>query len=185
MSSISGGTDASQQIIETARALARTGSRVILVDATPIGDDIAIAMGIPDAPGLHHLLSRSANLEDAVRRDPQTSLHLISGGSETGQIQTIDPANLAQLVEALEATYDRVVYFCGPSEAKLLIIQPCQGIPSLVLSADVTSTQANAMRLVETILNGIYVQPDVTLLAANITTGWSLPQIPGWKRAAA
>ena len=185
MSSVSGGDDSTQQIIETARALARTGSRTILVDATPIGDDLAIAMDSPQAPGLHHLLSRNARLEDAVRRDPNSSLHLISGGSETGQIQAIDSSNLAQLVEALETAYDHVVFYCGPAEAKSLITQPCLTKPCLVLVADMTSTQDNIMWLADAILSGLAVQPSVTVLKSSITTGWTLPHIPGWKRAAA
>lgn len=185
MSSISGGAESAQQTIETARALARSGARIILVDATPIGDNIAIAMDMPNTPGLHHLLSRSASLEDAVRRDPETSLHLISGGSETGQLQAIDPASLAQLVEALEGAYDQVMYYCDPAEAKSLIMQSCQSEPSLVLVADTTSTHDNAKWLADTILAEIPDLPSVTLLKANATPGWSLPQMPGWKRAAA
>jgi MinD-like ATPase involved in chromosome partitioning or flagellar assembly len=155
------------------------------VDASPVGDDIAITMNIPDAPGLHNLLSRSASLEDAVRRDPNSSLHLISGGSETGQIQAIDSSNLAQLVEALETAYDKIVFYCGPAEAKSLITQPCQTEPWLVLVADMTSTQDNIMWLADAILAGLHAQPAVAILKANIITGWSLPQLPGWKRAAA
>ena len=185
MSSVSGGDESTQQIIDTARALVRAGTRTILVDASPIGDDIAITMNIPDAPGLHNVLSRSASLEDAVRRDPNSSLHLISGGSETGQIQAIDSSNLAQLVEALETAYDQIVFYCGPAEAKLLISQPCQTEPWLVLVADMTSTQDNIMWLADAILAGLHTQPVVAVLKANIITGWSLPQLPGWKRAAA
>jgi hypothetical protein len=97
----------------------------------------------------------------------------------------IDSSNLAQLVEALETAYDKIVFYCGPAEAKSLITQPSQTEPWLVLVADMTSTQDNIMWLADAILAGLHAQPAVAILKANIITGWSLPQLPGWKRAAA
>ena len=85
----------------------------------------------------------------------------------------------------MDLAYDRVVYYCGPVEAKSLITQPCQTEPSLVLVADMTSTHDNAMWLAEAILSDLQIQPAVTLLKASIAPGWTMPQIPGFKRVAA
>ena len=55
----------------------------------------------------------------------------------------------------------------------------------MVLVADMTSTTDNAMWLAEAILADVQIQLGVTLLKASITPGWTLPQIPGFKREAA
>jgi uncharacterized protein involved in exopolysaccharide biosynthesis/Mrp family chromosome partitioning ATPase len=182
---LSGWADAAGQAIDTARELAASGKSAVLVDATLEGDHVAIALDLPDAPGIHQMLSMEASFEDSVRRDPDTALHVISGTTEPGRVFGLDTQGLGPMLKALEAAYENVIIFAAPAEASAFVSIPSRMEPALVLIAGPSGSRDESLWLADQILAKADSSADVTILANSDDRTWTMPQLPFLRRTAA
>ncbi len=181
----SGLSDAAGRAIDTARELADSGRSTVLVDAMVEGDHLAIALDLPDSPGIHQMLSGEASFEDAVRRDPDSSLHVLSGTSEPGRVFGLDVQGLGPLLEALEAAYDHVVIFSAPGEASSIVSLPSRSEPALLLIAEPTGSNDQSLLLADQIMTKAEGSASMAILKHEDSRSWTMPQMPFVKRAAA
>jgi len=182
---LSGWTDSTGQAIDIARELSEPGKNTVLIDAMVEGDHVAIALDLPDAPGVHQMLSGDASFEDAVRRDPDSALHVISGTTEPGRVFELDTQGLGPMLEALEAAYDNIIIYAAPAEASALVSLPSQVEPALVMIVDPSGSRDEALWLADEILTRADNSAHVMLHAQSQTRPWTMPQMPFLKRAAA
>lgn len=182
---LSGWADSTGQAIDIARELSEPGKNTVLIDAMVEGDHVAIALDLPDAPGVHQMLSGDASFEDAVRRDPDSALHVISGTTEPGRVFGLDMQGLGPMLEALEAAYENIIIYAAPAEASALVSLPSQVEPALVMIVDPSGSRDEALWLADEILTRADNSAHVMLHAQSQTRPWTMPQIPFLRRAAA
>ncbi len=178
-------TEASRQALAVARALANAGTRLVVIDAMAEADHIATIMDLPEAPGIHQLLSGKAQFEQVIRRDPVSTLHVISGNSESGGVPALDDKKLISMLQALEATYDQIIVYTDPGQARILSNIPSRNNMALVLVAEASSTSVDALWIADKILADSHADPAVMLLRSSEEQRWRMPQFAAWKRAAA
>lgn len=178
-------TEASRQALAIARALANAGTRLVVIDAMAEADHIAITMDFPEAPGIHQLLSGKAQFEHVIRRDPDSTLHVISGNSELGSVPALDVKKLISMLHALEATYDKIIVYTDPGQARILSNIPSRNNMALVLVAGVSSKSVDALWIADKILADSHADPAVMLLRSSEEQRWRMPQFAPWKRATA
>ena len=89
-----------------ARVAANAGAKVCLLDLN--GRDEADPTGMP---GLPKLLDGAASFAQVIYRDRQTRAHIIPAGAPAAEL--LAHPRLGAVIEALEATYDYVVFDLG------------------------------------------------------------------------
>ncbi|MCC6736053.1 MAG: hypothetical protein IT534_07980 [Bauldia sp.] len=106
--------------VALARALSRTGARVLLVDLH--GDEAdRMAMGeAGNLPGFGDLFAGEASFAQVIFRDRISPAHFIPAGRRRRLSDMMDGGRMATLVAALDHTYDHVVYDIGSEMLPLL-----------------------------------------------------------------
>ncbi|GBE42744.1 MAG TPA: lipopolysaccharide biosynthesis protein [Rhizobiales bacterium] len=178
-------TEASAQVLEVSRALANAGGRGIVVDAMADSGHLARTMALPAAPGIHQLLSGDAQFEDVIRRDPDSALHVISGKAGPGSMNGLDAQKLNSMLHALEMTYDQIVVYADPGQARIISNIPSARHPALVVVAGDSVSDDHVIWTADGILSGSHADPDVMVLRQGAKQRWQIPQFTPWKRAAA
>lgn len=177
--------EASAKAIEVARALAASGRRVVLVDALAETDHIAITMDLPDGPGISQLLYGKAQFEDVIRRDPGSSLHVISGPDDARRLPVLNARKMHSLLLALEAAYDRIILYAGPEQARMLTGIPARKPAAIVLVAGAYDSSNDAARwIADDILDAAHTRPTIMLLGHASERRALMPQFLRWNRAA-
>ena len=101
-----------------ARVLARSGNRVLLIDADLRYPRIAHSLKLPAGPGLSDLLTRQCTLEAALQRDPAPELDgrlsVLPAGRASDPGRLLDSERLGALVAELAAAYDAVLIDAPP-----------------------------------------------------------------------
>lgn len=104
--------------VALARTLARTGAKVLLVDLHADDADQQ-AMGEADElPGFGDLFAGEASFAQVIFRDRSSSAHFIPRGAAAEFAKEQD--RFDELCNALEQTYDHVIYDAGDSVVPLL-----------------------------------------------------------------
>ncbi len=152
-----GGTAKTATSINVAYMLARTGSRVLLVDADPQGN-ATVHVGVPQADVvalteagrvLYHALMGKAALADVVQRTAVEGLDIVPSSIALASADTELPGNLtnaqtamAEMLDAVKSDYDFVVIDCAPNLGAVTInaltaadhvLVPCQAEPHAIL----------------------------------------------------
>ena len=103
--------------VALARTLARTGARTLLVDLHADDAD-RVAMGeTEELPGFGDLFAGDASFAQVIFRDRSSPAHYIPRGR---QMAFADRERLTELTEALDQTYDHVVYDISDTLVPLL-----------------------------------------------------------------
>jgi capsular exopolysaccharide synthesis family protein len=101
-----------------ARVLARSGSRVLLIDADLRYPRVAPTLKLPAAPGLSDLLTRQCTLDAALQFDPAPELDgrlsVLPAGRASDPGRLLDSERLGALVAELAADYDVVLIDAPP-----------------------------------------------------------------------
>lgn len=108
-----------------ARICANAGQRVVIIDCDLRRKGLHRMLNVRNAPGLHEVLSGTAQIQDVVQTDPRTGLHIIAAGQGPALPQDmLGSARMHQLISHLALEYDRVILDSPPvlavSESKLL-----------------------------------------------------------------
>jgi succinoglycan biosynthesis transport protein ExoP len=109
------GEGRSTTAVQLARALAESGSTVLLVDADLRRPRLAAMLSLPEQPGLHDVLVGGTTLGAAALAVPHSSLRLLSAGraADDPGAALASPAMRALLAEAAR-NYDAVVLDTPP-----------------------------------------------------------------------
>ncbi|MDZ7712222.1 MAG: hypothetical protein U5L06_03465 [Rhodovibrio sp.] len=101
-----------------ARVLARSGNRVLLIDADLRYPRVAHTLKLPAGPGLSELLTRQCTLEAALQRDPAPELDgrlsVLPAGRASDPGRLLDSERLGALVAELAAADDAVLIDAPP-----------------------------------------------------------------------
>jgi succinoglycan biosynthesis transport protein ExoP len=131
-----------------AATLARTGRRVLLIDADLRGGRIASALRLPRAPGLGEVLTGSVGRELAVTRlrlAEGPELHVIVAGcAGAAALQMLGSDHLGELIEWARPAYDVTIIDTAPVSAAAdaaLIASRSAGV-IVVVRAGVTERSA-------------------------------------------
>lgn len=111
-----------------AASCARSGRRVLLIDANFRRPAMAKLMGMPDRPGLAELLTGQANMDDVVSMSGQSdveNLYLLpAGDTASAAVELFESPRFRELLAKLEAEFDLLIIDAPPalltSDAQLL-----------------------------------------------------------------
>jgi len=135
-----------------ASALARTGSRSLLVDANHLRPALHRCFDVPQAPGLCDLLEGTTPISAAIRATAVAGLDLLAFGVSPGAEapQPVPDHKLSRLLEMLSLQYDHIVVDAPPvlAAARAPDIGPACDATVLVLRAGKTSG-ARAVRAID------------------------------------
>lgn len=98
-----------------ARVAAQAGLKTIVIDADMRHPRVHLALSVEKGPGLIQVLSGQTPLEDAIRQDPSTDLHVLTAG--TGTVNPPDllrSENMQRLLLTLRQQYDLVILDTPP-----------------------------------------------------------------------
>lgn len=98
-----------------AYALARSGKRMLIIDADLRRPNQHKIFGLDNKKGLSDLLAKSAELTDVIRKDGTAGVHVITAGPippNPGELINTD--SLSALIEECLKTYDCVLVDCPP-----------------------------------------------------------------------
>ncbi len=130
--------------VALARTLARKGARTLLVDLHSDDAD-RVAMGETETlPGFGDLFAGEASFAQVIFRDRNSPAHYIPRGR---QVAFTDRDRLAELTEALDQTYDHVVY--DISDALVPLLGPSAG--AAVLLTEVEPSDPRTVKAYENI----------------------------------
>jgi len=111
-----GGVGKTWFAITLAHALARTGRRVLLLDADLGLANVDIQLGLTPILDLGSVVSGTATFKDAVARFAPGDFDILAGQSGSGALATLEPAALDRLLALLKqesAAYDTVLLDLG------------------------------------------------------------------------
>lgn len=112
------GEEAEEVTVELARALARRGELVVVVDANDVSPCVAQRLGLPILPNLRIAVDavrdRRLSLTDALLAVPAGGFWVLGGLADPGQWAEVRPAEVAEVVDELAAASDVVLAQAGP-----------------------------------------------------------------------
>lgn len=111
-------TDTTAVSIGVARALARSGSQVVVVEADLRRSSVASQLALAHAPGLLDVLSGSARIDDVLRASGEQGFSVLPLGTATPDSRRmLQGEQMSQLVAQLQTRFDAVVVDCAPLAA--------------------------------------------------------------------
>jgi polysaccharide biosynthesis transport protein len=139
-------------------ALARAGTRVLLVGADLRRPSIHKAFGVEAVPGLSDVLVGEAKLTDAIQDVGVPNLRVIAGGQiPPNPAELLGAPGMAQLMTELEQIADMVVYDGPPVLAVADALELAPRVGGTVLVVDVGTTGRHALRAAAERLRGVDV----------------------------
>ncbi len=181
----SSGVEAADQAIDVARNIVGRGKRAILVDALSEGDHIALALDLPESPGVHELQSGKASFERCVRRDPSSNLHVISGTLAPRQMVHLDAHAFSRMLAALDAAYEFVIVYVSANEFQVMANNPPASPGDIVIVAGAAETSDEAHWLGDRIVGAYSSAQNVFVLEQSAKPFLSMPDMPFLKRMSA
>lgn len=101
-----------------ARSAAEAGQKVLLIDCDLRNAQIARTLGLkqgPDACGLPDVIEGKATLGEAVRKDPQTMLEVLTAGPRSAaRTEVFGVEGFKQFLDRVQTDYDLVVLDAAP-----------------------------------------------------------------------
>ncbi|MBB4007560.1 exopolysaccharide transport family protein [Allorhizobium taibaishanense] len=111
------GDDGSAATVLLARAVAKAGRTVILIDMTGSGHPTALMAERPDLPGVTDLLCGDVAFGETIHSDRLSGAHIVPKGNSDIRLALHGVERLSMVVEALADVYDLVLIECGPASA--------------------------------------------------------------------
>lgn len=122
ITSAGGRSDVPGTSLKIARALAKAGRSVVIVDAGADGPGLAGSAAIALEPGLRDVVAGQASFEDVLATDAQSGVNLIPAGSPALAAMPAETQEQLQLcLEALSEIYEQVLVIVSPARLKPLL----------------------------------------------------------------
>ncbi len=107
-------TDVALFVVATARAIADSGKKILVIDADPASHALEPLFDLDPGVGLSDLIAGTADFTKIIRREQQSSVHVISYGmSPSEQATETISARLPSILQNLEDIYDVVLVHAG------------------------------------------------------------------------
>ena len=101
--------------LSLARASARAGQRVLIIDCDVRSPALHTALGVPNLKGTVDILSGETKLEDAIEIDERSGAHFITAGqSAPNPTDLLGSARMRQVMERLRQVYDLIIIDTPP-----------------------------------------------------------------------
>ncbi len=101
--------------LSLARLQASSGKRVIVIDADLRRPRIHVMLGMKRAPGLVEVVAGKCSLNQAIKTDKGSGLHVLSAGAEvTNAPDLLSSNNMKELLSQLAESYDMVIIDTPP-----------------------------------------------------------------------
>lgn len=101
--------------LAVARASAKAGQRVVLVDTDLRHPSLHYALDVPNDSGLVSVLSGEARLEDVIEIDPRSGMHFLTAGPPApNPPDLLGSARMHQILARLKDAYDLVIVDTPP-----------------------------------------------------------------------
>lgn len=98
-----------------AYALVRSGKRVLVIDADLRRPNQHKIMGIDNKLGLSDVVANSVALEDTIRKDAPTGIHVVTAGTiPPNPSELINTEGLSAIIDQCQADYDCIMFDCPP-----------------------------------------------------------------------
>ena len=127
------GEAAAASAIMTARALADSGLRIILLDLTADSAASRPMLERNARPGITDLLTGSASFSEIIHGDHFSDCHVIPTGTGDPDRVARSIERLPIILDALGQVYDMIVMECGPADAEG-VARVCNATAEVVLS---------------------------------------------------
>ncbi|MBB4954293.1 uncharacterized protein involved in exopolysaccharide biosynthesis/Mrp family chromosome partitioning ATPase [Agrobacterium vitis] len=112
------GDDGSTATVMLARAIAKSGRSVILIDMTGSGCPTALMADSSDLPGVTDLVCGDVAFGETIHADRSSDAHIMPKGNADIRQALRGMDRLSMVVEALADVYDLVMIECGPASAE-------------------------------------------------------------------
>jgi exopolysaccharide transport family protein len=112
------GDDGSTATVMLARAIAKTGRTVILIDMTGSGCPTRLMAETEDLPGVTDLVCGDVAFGETIHADQSSDAHIMPKGNADIRQALRGMDRLSMVVEALSDVYDLVMIECGPASAE-------------------------------------------------------------------
>jgi uncharacterized protein involved in exopolysaccharide biosynthesis/Mrp family chromosome partitioning ATPase len=112
------GDDGSTATVMLARAIAKAGRTVILIDMTGSGCPTALMAESKDLPGVTDLVCGDVAFGETIHADRLSDAHIMPKGNADIRQALRGMDRLSMVVEALADVYDLVMIECGPASAE-------------------------------------------------------------------
>ena len=143
-------------VADLAALMARSGRRVLAIDADLNRPALREALGLPPGPGLSDVLAGSASLDDAVRPTTVEGLDLLGGGSPPdGPTEWLASPHFAQLIESLRPRYDAIIVDCPALLEAADAAELARHVDGVLLTVRVARTEGPRMRRAGELLAGV------------------------------
>lgn len=104
-----------------AKALARRGASVLLIDWALSGAGLAKALNKAISPGFNELVTGSATFQDTIQVLSDIDVHLIASGvAVSNSADVLDPDRLNLVLDALDEAYDHIIVVAENADARQL-----------------------------------------------------------------
>jgi polysaccharide biosynthesis transport protein len=162
-------TDVALFVVATARAVAESGRKILVIDADPTSHALEPLFDLEPGAGLSDLIAGTADFTKIIRREQQSSVHVISYGlSPSDQATETIAARLPSILSNLEDVYDIVFVHAGdiaPDTPQSLL--GCKSVVMIVPQNDQKDLPAAEQKLHEI---GAESVMHVTLMQETILT---------------
>jgi capsular exopolysaccharide synthesis family protein len=96
-------------------SMAKSGRRVLLVDADMRRPRMHQVFGVPASPGLANVMRGTAKASESVRETAVKGLYVLpAGGGETNASELLDSNRLAAIIDGLSQVFDFILLDCPP-----------------------------------------------------------------------
>lgn len=112
------GDDGSTATVMLARAIAKAGRTVILIDMTGSGCPTALMAESKDLPGVTDLVCGDVAFGETIHADQSSDAHIMPKGNADIRQALRGMDRLSMVIEALADVYDLVMIECGPASAE-------------------------------------------------------------------
>lgn len=112
------GDDGSVATVMLARAIAKAGRTVILIDMTGSGCPTDLMADAKDLPGVTDLVCGDVAFGEAIHADRSSDAHIMPKGNADIRQALHGIDRLSMVIEALADVYDLVMVECGPASAE-------------------------------------------------------------------
>lgn len=112
------GDDGSTATVMLARAIAKAGRTVILIDMTGSGCPTALMAQSNDLPGVTDLVCGDVAFGETIHADRLSDAHIMPKGNADIRQALRGMDRLSMVIEALADVYDLVMIECGPASAE-------------------------------------------------------------------
>ncbi len=150
VTSIGGGpADSSLAAVTLARAMAKSGQRVVIADLSRSGSSLENLCNVPPGPGIADLVNGEAAFTKVIGRDAKSAVHLLRFGIDhSAKAMKLLDGRIGNVLEALGKSYEIVVVHAGEAGVNTpALLQTCEAALVLAPAARLAEASAAAKAL--------------------------------------